>query len=295
MLYLEAFNDLLKKKLLETGRRTRDDFLNEGYFLDEYNKNFFEIMTDKTRQEYEDGDGDELSSGKMKQIRSSSAMIYNILGNDNVKIKNNKELPAGIYSKNYEKKLKTISVYSKKTQKRENVYANLDAWLCNDETEIFVESKCLEWLENGTDFYLKDSYSKLSNYLYKETAKDFINIGKKIGCSQYDSCQMFKHTLAIYNYLKESGIINKKIYLVNLVWELPKDSELESKYQARYQIQKDLEHLEFNYFYEQMKEIKKLFLNNAKCPFEIKYFTVQEFCAILDHNIEKQNYLKRYL
>lgn len=295
MLYLEAFYDLLKKKLLETGKITRNDFPNDGYCLDDYNKNFLEIMTDKTRQEYEGGDGNELSSGKMKQIRSSSTMIYNLLGNDDVKIKNNKELPAGIYSKKYEKKLKTISVYSKKTKKKEIVYANLDAWLCNDETEIFVESKCLEWIENGTDFYLKESYSKLSNYFYQKTAKDFINIGKKIGCSQYDSCQMFKHTLAIYNYLKESGIKNKKVYLVNIVWELPNNSVLESKYLARYQIQKDLEHLEFNYFYEQMKGIKELFLNDAKCHFEIKYFTVKEFCAILDFDSEKQNYLKRYL
>ena len=293
MSYLDYYCELLKNKFLATGKITEEEI--SGYQTKQLNKNLFPEMSDKTKNEYLAGDGNELRKGRIDMIRSSAAMIYNLLGNDDVCISENAFLPSGIYEKEFEKHYQTINVINKKTNKPYE--ANLDAWLHNDNCEIFIESKYLEWLQNCCDRELAKSYIKgTSKYFHKETAELFCSVGKEISLSQYDSCQMFRHTLAIYNYLKDNPDTTKgkKIYLVNVVWE-PELSEVDEKIREHYKLQLELEHKEFNWFYEKMHDIIKM-ISDSGNEFDILYLSVKDFYSMLVYSDNKQKeFVQRYL
>ncbi len=290
MTTLDKYCVLLKKKLINTKKVSEEDVI--GFKLKSRDLNFYTEMSYETSKQYSEGGGNELADGKMNMIRSSSAMIYNLLGNGDVKIIDNKVLPKGLYTKEFEKRYKTVNVKAFGRQ----VEANLDAWLYNSDSEIFIESKCLEWIENSHEKKLKESYVKdIKKYFYTETAELFRTVGLEIPASQYDSCQMFKHTLAIYNYLKDKNITNKKIFLVNVVWE-PNMDELPSDIQENYQCQVKLEHKEFTDFYETMKPLIETISSDTHNAFDIKYLSVKDFCSMLEYsNKEQETFLQRYL
>ena len=287
MSYLDYFLELLKIKLINTGFVKEDEIKNYGVSCER--KNFFTGMSNKTKEEYKNGDGKELESGDFKRIRSSAAMIFNLLGNEEVVIKSNSYLPSGKYKKEFEKKLKTV--------KRSGKKANLDAWLYNETCEVFIESKCLEWLQRSNK-PLKEAYTKnTTRYYFPETAELFREIGNEILLSQYDSCQMFRHTLAIYNYLKDSKnqLLNKKIYLVNVVWE-PDEKELPEEIRLIYRDQLSLEHSEFGLFYKKMKPIIDEINKLPDITFDIIYLSVKDFYSMLVYSDEEQKaFVQRYL
>lgn len=293
MSYLDYFCEILKRKFLATGEISDTEI--KGFQTKELDKNLYHSMSDKTKREYKNSDGEELKKGRIDMIRSSAAMIYNLLGNDDVVLEKNNYLPEGNYRKEFEKRYKSINYINKKTN--EPYAANLDAWLCNEFCEIFIESKCMEWLENKSNKELGISYIKdTSKYFYSDTAEMFRTVGIEIPCSQYDSCQMFRHTLAIYNYLQDyPGKKNKKIYLVNVVWE-PEESELPEEIRDVYKLQLELEHREFQLFYEKMNPIINLIKPALAKDFEILYLPVKEFHLILKYSDEKQKrFVQRYL
>ena len=287
MSYLDYFLEILKTKLINTGFVKEEEIINYG--LPTIRKNFFTDMSDKTIEEYKKGDGKEFAKGDFKRIRSSAAMIFNLLGNEEVIIKPNSYLPSGNYKKEFEKKIKTVKRSSKK--------ANLDACLYNEDCEIFIESKCLEWLQNGNKS-LNEAYTQdTTRYYFPETAELFRAIGKEILLSQYDSGQMFRHTLAIYNYLKDSKkqLINKKIYLLNVVWE-PDEKELPEEIRSIYKHQLDLEHCEFDLFHKKMEPLIKIISDEIKNQFDILYLSVKDFHSILSYTDRNQKiFIKRYL
>ena len=293
MSYLDYYCELLKNKFLATGKILEEEI--REYQTKQINKNLFPEMTDKTKNEYLAGDGNELRKGRIDMIRSSAAMIYNLLGNNDVCISENAFLPSGIYEKEFEKHYQTINVINKKTNKPYE--ANLDAWLHNENCEIFIESKCLEWLQNSCDRELAKSYIKdTSKYFHKEAADLFRSVGKEISLSQYDSCQMFRHTLAIYNYLKDNPNTTKgkKIYLVNIVWE-PDENEVDEKIRDLYKLQLELEHKEFKWFYEKMHDIIKM-ISDSGNEFDILYLSVKDFYSMLTYSDENQKaFVQRYL
>ena len=285
MSYLDYFCELLKRKFLATGKITDSEIYR--FQTKEITKNLYHEMSTKTKNEYKNSNGDELKKGRINKMRSSAAMIYNLLGNEDVLISKNGYLPAGKYEKEFEYKLPTLKTSSRK--------ANLDAWLHNNDCEIFIESKCLEWLENKHKKDLTDSYFRSQKYFYPIEAKNFVDAGRQINLSQYDSCQMFKHTLAIYNYLKDTGTQNKRIYLINVVWE-PDENELPDEIRAIYKLQLELEHREFNLFYEKMKRIITAIKTETRNNFDIIYLSVSDFNSILSHSDENQRkMIKRYL
>lgn len=115
-------NENLKKELVQLEREVlaaAGHSLNEStqhknqryaaeYFAD-YQNNLFDKMSEAHRAQYELGNGDELSDkkspAKMKSIFSSSAMTYNMLGNDEIRAKDNNGIFApGAYKIEYEKK-----------------------------------------------------------------------------------------------------------------------------------------------------------------------------------------------
>lgn len=293
MSYLDYFCEILKRKFLATGEISDAEI--KGFQTKELDKNLYHPMSCKTKSEYKNSDGDELRKGRIDMIRSSAAMIYNLLGNDDVVFSKNKYLPEGLYKKEFEKKYKSINVINKKTN--EPYAANLDAWLHNDSCEIFIESKCMEWLQNNSEKELAKSYIRYtSKYFYPDTAEMFRTVGNEIPSSQYDSCQMFRHTLAIYNYLRDNPEKeNKKIYLVNVVWELG-ETELLEEIRDLYKLQLELEHREFQLFYKKMTPIINLIKSNLAKDFDILYLPVKELYSILKYSDEKQKrFVQRYL
>ncbi len=286
MSYLDYFCELLKRKFINTGFVKEEEIKNYG--LNNIQKNFFTDMSAKVKREYKNGDGKEFEKGDFKRIRSSAAMIFNLLGNDNVELLHNCYLPEGRYEKQFEFKYPTL--------KRSPRKANLDARLCKEDCEIFIESKCLEWIQNSCNGPLKKSYFNENMYFDSVTAESFIKTGNDILLSQYDSCQMFKHTLAIYNYLRDNPEKkNKKIYLVNVVWE-PNETELPDEVRDVYKYQLELEHSEFNLFYKMMNPIITLIKSSLVKDFDILYLSVKEFYSILKYSDEKQEkFVQRYL
>lgn len=292
MSYLDYYCDLLKRKFLATGKIQDDEI--RGYQTKKLEKNLFTDMSIKTLKEYDNSDGDEIRKGRINMIRSSAAMIYNLLGNDNVVISKNSLLPAGEYKKDFEKKYKSINVINPKTKRP--FEANLDAWLYNDECEIFIESKCMEWLQNSHDKELAKSYVKYSSkYFHSESAELFRTVGNEISLSQYDSCQMFRHTLAIYNYLMDNPRKGKKIFLVNVVWE-PDAKELPVEIRDIYKLQLELEHREFVFFYKKMESIISQINSDTETEFDILYLPVKNFYSVLEYkNQTQKEFVQRYL
>jgi hypothetical protein len=95
------------------------------FYFKDYTDNLFCSMDKKAERAYLDGDGDELlqtekwygskkviSPPKMASVASSSAMTFNLLGNDPAVITEDRLLPAGVYDVQYEKKIYTIKDFA---------------------------------------------------------------------------------------------------------------------------------------------------------------------------------------
>lgn len=205
-------------------------------------------------EEYGGASGGELKDtrtpAKMKSIRSSSAMTYNLLGNHQIELIGRSErLSKGLYKVEYEKQLYTL---------RDNPQpANLDAYLYCEETSeaIFCEMKMMEWILNPP-MGIKDAYMDPKNHfgfeedndntrhvpfidmirMLKEKMPTYVetigyepllvdgkpvlnrngrprNVGIKGEVHhffRYDAWQMYKHALGIYNMTSEKTMCEVK-------------------------------------------------------------------------------------
>ena len=201
--------------------------IKKKFYYAKYEDNLFCPLGEQALKAYDNGSGAEtrpvekmvkgqkvISPAKMASIASSSAMTFNLLGNEPATILTDDILPRGTYDVHYEKQMYTV--------KKGSNPANLDAFLSNenDKTAIFCEMKMLEWLGNPS--CLKEAYLN-KNYYF---AADYANVGCPIDAYQtfndviaqlidrnkltkagyrsifkhYDVWQMLKHLLSIYNY-----------------------------------------------------------------------------------------------
>lgn len=269
------------------------------YYLNNLDDNLFEPMSDVHKTEYSNGSGGELE-WKMSSIRSSSAMTFNLLGNERVVIENG-DL-AGEYDVEYEYQLPTL---------QNNPHpANLDAYLRGAETDIFCEMKMLEWL-NTPHHALRDAYRLGEGYfLTDEDMSKFTDLfqylaricirgkGRKsewISDGRYDSLQMAKHLLAIYNKV----VLNpdyrpKRIVLLNCVWEMTNPEKL-GKYESKYLEMLDEEHGGFRKFREvALAAIAPLFEAEG-IQLDISYIAVPELIESMELDPEHERYLSRYI
>lgn len=231
---MNLINEVLEKErtiLKQVGHELTEDSANCDYpntHYYSYSDNLYEPMGERHKKEYGGGSGGELGClgkrpAKMASIRSSSAMTFNLLGNDTIVMKeNHMGHTPGKYKIEYEKQISTIH------NGRGQQPANLDAFLVSEKEDelIFCEMKMLEWFSKNTGI-LKEAYKEDKNYFLGEETAQFlkaIELIEAFGTSQgsfvyYDVWQMFKHTLAIYNYMAEKGWQNyKKITLVNVIF-----------------------------------------------------------------------------
>ena len=258
------------------------------YYFENLEDNFYEKMSDRTKSFFESGSGEELKD-KMYALRSSSAMTFNLFGNESITIKPNNILGAGEYSIEYEKQLDTLQ--------RSNFPANLDALLEKDDELCFCEMKLFEPLYHKTSFQkeLSSSYENMDRYFYLDSAYSFKETIEKLkasGIKRYDACQMFKHTLGIYNYARKNELKGKKITLLNCIWTLNEslgDKKLDQQYK---QIEQE-ERNEFNKFIECMFNTINAF-EKIGIEFSIKMISEKDLETILDLSEEKRNWLSRY-
>jgi len=297
------------------------------FYFKDYTDNLFCSMDKKAEQAYLAGDGDELlpqkrifgnweviCPPKMGSVASSSAMTFNLLGNDPAVIPEDRFLPAGVYDVQYEKKMYTICAGDHP--------ANLDAFLSNeaDKTAIFCEMKMLEWLEPSKK--LKDTYRKRRYYFTSdETAVNFpidafevfqsvIDEVIAAGFVRYDAWQMLWHLLAIYNYTSYTTqkAVNEfseyhsmagkynRIVLANVANEFPPERIRDEKKREEYIAALHKEQSEARHFMHIIRnsEIPHLFDNNCNAGIYVQYLSAKDFADCLDMPQAKKDYLKRY-
>ena len=276
--------------------------------------------------EYGRGSGGELKDSttpaKMKSIRSSSAMTYNLLGNKRIDLIAGKGIfSEGTYSIEYEKQLYTI--------KRNLQPANLDAFLYNGDNNegIFCEMKMMEWIFNEPG-ELKEAYENVDLYYTNCAGGEkavqafqkaiYMLKGAMLACTgeghffRYDAWQMFKHTLGIYNMTSSitkaemsrlcenssSGIKMlpkcEKVTLVNVVFE-PEKEILSDGLRDTYGEVVRMEHENFKLFRQIMIDsgVVKVFEVDCDIDFDIQYMTAAEFMDCFDLG-DRKDYLERY-
>lgn len=277
------------------------------FYLKNLNDNLFGCMNDSVKAQYQEGSGNELED-KMKAIRSSSAMTYNIFGNTGtISICGDKNLGKGKYTVEFEKKLHTLNSNSNGRP------ANLDAFLyCDYKKEaIACEMKMTEWLFDKPG-KLRNAYLNPANYDDENAALVFIKAAKSLIDTQnshtpgfptrekyagklhrYDAFQMFKHTLACYNECKRPSTSIKKLTLINCVWEIPCSLELTETTKEKYEMAVKEEHDQYQLFYSAMQPLKAVF-QSINVDFDICYYSVMDFVNILEISKTHKEYLKRY-
>lgn len=309
-----------------------------SFYYEDYKDNLFCALGDDALSAYENGSGGETKETpkkkngvvwteppKMASIVSSSAMTFNLLGNEAIVIPHDYTvsgvdqsiphvIPAGTYTVQYEKQFFTVN--------KGGNPANLDAFLyCKDaNTEIFCEMKMLEWLGNpGT---LTDTYLDENAYFTEKTFPIFKNLIDRMTASRrpdprkkdhdvlvslfdvYDAWQMLKHTLAIYNYTSASteedvnNFRKRNIFLLNVVNEMSDewitDAETRTKYIERLEKERAQAHEFISIMMDQKNGLPGLFENNCNADFQMAYISAKEFSEIFAMSGTKRKYLKRY-
>jgi hypothetical protein len=275
------------------------------FYLKDLRDNLIEPMSTKTLSSYKMGSGNELDD-KMRALRSSSAMTYNLLGNTAVKLRGNERIDSGTYAVTFEKQLHTL-------RKGEGGHpANLDAFLyCAQLQEaVACEMKLMEWLFKPGK--LRSAYLSKKNYDDEPAASVFISVAQNLIApaidyegklmpvteycpvmQRYDAFQIFKHALACYNECQKNPLALKKLTLLNCVWELPCPERLSCFAKQKYQSYEDIEHQEFADFYRATLPIRQIFAGIG-VDFDICYYSLPEFLSLIEKDATSIRYLNRY-
>ena len=298
-----------------------------AFYYKDYANNLYCSMGQEAERAYARGNGAEIkprivtrngvtytTPAKMASIVSSSAMTFNLLGNDRVAIPKDDILPCGIYDIEYEKRMYPLAYGNRP--------AHIDAYLSDEshKTAIFCEMKTLEWLGGPSSIsrtYFKDKYYFKSDETAVNFPKDafesfvrWAEVIEKEYFRRYDAWQMFKHLLTIYNYTsfvtKDSvnefdrnrsmaGKYNN-IILANVVNEFPVALVEDEDTQVKYEKALNEERIEARIFRDTMRhcEIPWVFDNNCNAGIRIEYISAKDFANSLDMSDDKREYFKRY-
>lgn len=256
--------------------------------------NLIRPMQKRHRAEFSRGSGRELED-KMRALRSSSAMAFNILGNERFTVRASTEssadmLPPGSYRVSYEFQIPTL---------RRGLPANLDALLDDGEGHVVAcEFKYLEWVL-GTPRPLRSAYFDHEKYRHAQAAKVFIPVAKRLssqGFKRLDYAQLFKHALALYNARAERRLPPARtLTLLNAVWRPPSKSEILSKDDIR-QLESmyNSERCEFTKFSEELAPIHAL-LEELGVQFFVAYLPVSTLISAGSHPALERELLNRYV
>ena len=272
------------------------------YYLKRLEDNLVMPMSEQHVAEYSRGSGGELD-GKMKALRSSSAMTFNLVGNGPVRLNGRNGLPAGTYAVEFEHQLPTLE---------KNPHpANIDAKLEGEDGEIaiYCEMKLAEWIF-GKAGGLRAQYLEPDRYLVPSSSASVFRevfaslcegeqddggvLSPRLG--RYDAFQMLKHMLAVYteaNRRAESGEpLPKTVLLLNCVWEMESPGKL-GRYEATYRAFEAEEHAQYREFAEAVQPIVSLFAGLG-IDFGVRYLSLAEMIDSLDLEPSHRSALERY-
>jgi len=307
MTFAESLMEALKARYVETaGVREfggTNSMAQAPYYLLHLEDNLVMPMSAKHVAEYSQGSGSELD-GKMKALRSSSAMTFNLLGNGPVELNGAHGLTEGTYAVEFEHQLPTLSGNPHP--------ANLDAKLETEDGEsaIYCEMKLAEWVLNKASG-LREQYLEAENYLVPKTAATAFRESFAALCEgeadgsgriapklkRYDAFQMLKHLLAIYteaNQKAETGEPSpKRTIMLNCVWEMANPEKL-GRYEGRYRALEAEEHAQYREFSETVKPLSTLFAEMGT-KFELHYLTFAEMRDSLELETAHRKALDRYI
>lgn len=318
----EKVTEAIKQEICPIPKHRRDE--KHQFYYKCYEDNLVRGMVKQHIDEYGRGNGGELlpngdKPAKMASIASSSAMTFNILGNESVNIIRGDKFSHGVYDVQYEKQMYTLNQGSNP--------ANLDAFLVNRQTReaIFCEMKMLEWLNppgalkpayfDDSLYFNKASFPVFSKIIEDLRKPDTYNSEGSIisKFSRYDAWQMLKHTMAIYNYtcVDAQNEVNKKsatlksmcgqfdkVTLANVVFEMDIDKIKDEKVRTDYIKALKQEHNECSQFINTMLDPKRglidLFKRDCNIDFNIIYLPVSEFVSMMDKTTTELAALGRY-
>lgn len=279
------------------------------YYLEELKDNLEHSMGDAAQHAYGSGSGNELRV-KMRALHSSSALTFNLFGNDAVKLyPNEHNLTPGEYQVEYEKKLPAL--YGK---------ANLDACLSSENELLLFEMKMKEWLfdrkssvsiryqseeKRFPDRAFYDAWNTAAKDVVVDNAKKTVTeSGKKADSPLYipkmqyvDVYQLMKHILGIYKGMFCSCVLpeKKKVTLVLGVWTIEDadffgtDAKAVKIYDAYQTCEKEMRQ-EFAAFHTAIAPIIQEFAAQH-IQFDVRLLTVREIISAL----HAENRLQRYL
>lgn len=291
------------KRITKKGEKVK--IKDNEYYLYSLNDNLIKPMNSYVYCSYCNGSGNELES-KMKALRSSSAMTYNLFNNhSSVSLKNypKNNISSGKYTVEFEKQMFTLD------ESKTTMPANLDTFLTCGDTVVACEMKMLEWFSTNNSI-LKSAYVTESCYdsvsqgkvfeVFRSFAAHLIDKDGQIVVDEeyktyfkrYDCFQMFKHILACYNYCAKHKNI-KKLTLVNCVWEIKNPDSIKGLPKS-YKTICNEEHAEFKLFKDLSRKAKIVFADIG-VDFHVEYIPYHEFAEkVVALTKEEINYLKRY-
>lgn len=305
--YAKEILDLLKNRYIQLfgNHSFKNDSEMQSYWLENNEDNLFRPMDANAAKAYGQGAGNEIITGKIGALKSSSALTYNLFWNQAAEIiKSDAEgrIEEGTYKVEFEKRLRTL--------KSSSMPAHLDAFLYCPQTEeaIACEMKMTEWIFNKPG-KLRASYLNSDNYFDSKFGKAMVPLAYELmkyeyplpvredypcGMEHYDAFQMFKHVCACYNACKTKnpGEI-RKLTLVNCVWTLSDPTILSEKSYNKYMSALEMEYMEFNKFKRTMTSIKECF-SDINVDFDICFCTFNDFLSMMSKSTEELNYLRRY-
>lgn len=286
---------------------------NHEFYLYSLADNIIEPMNKRVYGMYCNGSGNELES-KMRALRSSSAMTYNLFGNHETVTLNglsSKSIADGKYTVEFEKQLFTLD------ESKTSAPANLDAFLTNGDTVVACEMKMMEWFSTNNSnlkkAYINENYYKtcsqgnafnafleLASHLVDENGQIVIDDSieeYKTFFNRYDCFQMFKHTLACYNHCAENKGEIKNLTLLNCVWEIKNINSIEDeKIRDKYKKISTEEHQEFDLFKKLLMPIKNLFKNELGVEFNVEYIPYYDMInSVANLSNDEKAYLDRYI
>ena len=301
---MDAFSyeilSLLKSGYLATGER--DDFevhdigpsfSARQFYVTRLEDNLIHSMDARHIEEYRHGSGSELDD-KMRALRSSSAMTFNLLRNGPVNVLWNGSRES--YEVSYEAQLPTRTI---------GLPANLDAVLVNKEHVIACEMKMLEWLL-GKPSVLKSAYRRRETYRDERAANTFLNLADTLFgqnglplLARYDAAQMFTHALALYNSCAEGRWpTQRRVDLVNVVHEMGESALRQLSPLSRGHYEKALaeEHRGAQRFVEAANETLAPLFDTLGFGFTTVYAPVSDFISMLELDDATHSTLRtRYL
>lgn len=300
-----SFKDLkILKKVSNTMFYVQPSYLDNLYLLE---KDF-----SKYKKYFDKGNGKELlkkkklgNNCKMQSLGSSSAMIVNLIGQENdnlLSIKsNNLGVPSGEFYVSFERKFRIL-----KTSHGLIYPPNVDGFLLSKDkkTAVLIETKMLEYI-NSSKSEENPEYLKKNNYF--KNGEHFVNCFLKakemFSDTSLDYSQLLKHIIGfsnakvmpdncfkIYDFNTEDLSKIENVCLLNIVWRMKDESNpLYKDFKKRW----DEETRSIN----QLDRVAKLLIEatgNSFKKISVKFVPFDEFINIVDYSNKHRKYLDRY-